>query len=222
MPEYPGLSIAYEDLLIREREGQEEFTEPFQRHLVKLYVQRLLNGVDMEGTRKQEKGPEASRIRLFFSYSRKDETLCNKLEAYLKLLEWKGLISMWHDRKIEAGDDWKMRIDENLEQADIVLLLVSAYFFASDYCYNVEMTRALERHKAGETQVIPIIVRDVAWSRTPIAALDVLPTGGKAVMSWSDRDAAWRNVSEGIAQAVEHIRAKRHAAEISLVGTHSA
>jgi internalin A len=222
VPEYPGLSIAYENLLIREREDEEDFTEPFQGHLVRLNVQELLNGVDIEGARERVKGPEEPPIRLFISYSRKDETPCNQLETQLKLLQRRGLISIWHDRKIEAGDDWRERIDENLERADIILFLVSADFIASDYCYDKEMRRALKRGEAGETQVIPVIVRDVSWSLAPFGMLAALPTGGKAVMSWSNKDAAWRNVSEGIAQAVEHIRAKRRKAEISLVGTHSA
>ena len=116
------------------------------------------------------------------------------------------MIEAWHDRRIEAGDEWKEQIDRNLEDADIILLLVSADFIASDYCYVKEMTRALERHERNEARVIPVIVRNVNWTRAPFAHLQALPTDGKAVKKWSDRDTAWRNVSEGIERVVEEIR----------------
>jgi len=117
-----------------------------------------------------------------------------------------GLIEAWHDRKIEAGSDWKEQIDKNLEDADIILLLVSADFIASDYCYEKEMTRALERHERNEARVIPVIVRNVNWKIAQFAKLQALPKDGKAVMTWPDRDTAWRNVSEGIERVVEEIR----------------
>lgn len=128
------------------------------------------------------------------------------LETHLKLLHRVGLIQPWHDRKIEAGDDWKEQIDRNLEDADIILLLVSADFMASEYCYKIEMTRALERHENNEAHVIPVIVRNVNWKRAPFAKLQALPKDGKAVMNWSDRNTAWRNVSEGIEKVVEELR----------------
>jgi internalin A len=98
---------------------------------------------------------------LFYSYAHKDESLRNELETHLKLLQRQGRIESWHDRDIEAGDEWKRKIDDNLERADIILLLVSADFIASEYCYEKEMTRAIERHEKNEARVIPVIVRDV-------------------------------------------------------------
>ena len=80
---------------------------------------------------------------------------------------------------------------------------------ASDYCYDVEMRRALERHEAGEARVIPIIIRDVSWTGAPFAKLQALPTDGKAVAIWPDRDTAWRNVAEGIERALKEIRESR-------------
>jgi internalin A len=175
---------------------------------MELDVQELLNGVDLEGARRKERKPEAltGAVRLFYSYSHKDESLRNELETHLKLLQRVGLIEAWHDRKIEAGDDWKKEIDKNLEDADIILLLVSADFIASDYCYEKEMKRALERHEKKEARVIPVIVRDVNWKIAQFAKLQPLPKDGKAVTTWPDRDTAWRNVSEGIEKVVEEIR----------------
>jgi internalin A len=128
------------------------------------------------------------------------------LETHLKLLQRQGLIEPWHDRTIEAGDEWKQKIDEHLERAAIILLLVSADFITSDYCFEKEMQQALERHKRGEARVIPVVVRDVNWRIAPFAQLQALPKDGKAVTLWENRDSAWRNVSEGIERVVEEMR----------------
>ncbi len=143
---------------------------------------------------------------MFLSYSRRDENLRKQLETQLKLLQRQGVIASWDDRLIEAGKEWEDQILSNLEKADIILLLVSADFIASDYCYEIEMMHALDRHEEGTARVVPVVVRDVDWSDTPFAKLQALPRDGKAVRLWSDRDAAWRNVVEGI---------KRAAAELS-------
>ena len=191
-----------------EQQNIRAFPEVVGNEIVQVDVQELLNGVDLEGARRKERKPEAltGAVRLFYSYSHKDETLRNELETHLKLLQRVGLIEAWHDRKIEAGDDWKEQIDRNLEDADIILLLVSADFIASDYCYEKEMKRALEREKNRQARVIPVILRDVNWGRAPFAHLQALPENAKAVMTWPDRDTAWRNVSEGIEKVVEEIR----------------
>jgi internalin A len=85
---------------------------------------------------------------------------------------------------------------------------VSADFIASDYCYEIEMKRALERHENSEARVIPVIVRDCNWRIASFAKLQALPKDGKAVKKWPDKDSAWRNVAEGIERVVEEIRKK--------------
>src|SRR5262245_47183559 len=86
----------------------------------------------------------AMPVDLFCSYSHKDEALREELDTHLALLRRRGVLNPWHDRRIAASDDWKESIDGHLESADIVLLLISPDFMASDYCYDVEMTRAME------------------------------------------------------------------------------
>src|SRR5690349_5863095 len=102
-------------------------------------------------------------VSVFYSYAHQDEALRQQLETHLSLLRRQGLISEWYDRKILPGAEWVGEIDEHLERASIILLLISADFLASDYCYDKEMTRALERHKQGEARVIPIILRPCDW-----------------------------------------------------------
>jgi len=210
LPDYPNAVVPYEKLLAMEQAGINKFPEFADGKVIEVNVPEMLNGVDLEGTRRRERIMEEQRdaVRLFYSYSHKDETMRNELETHLKLLQRQGLIDTWHDRKIEAGEEWKRKIDENLERADIILLLVSADFIASDYCYEIEMKRALERHEKDEARVIPVILRDCKWNNTPFAKLQALPKDSKAVKKWTDKDSAWRNVAEGIERVVEEIRKK--------------
>ena len=145
-------------------------------------------------------------LLLFVSYSRRDDDLRAELEKHLELLRRQGLITAWHDRHISAGADWKGQIDEHLESARIILLLVSADFMASGYCYDIEMKRALERHATGNARVVPIILRPVDWKSAPFAALQCLPRDGKAVTLWSNRDEAFADVATGLRQTVSDLR----------------
>jgi hypothetical protein len=144
----------------------------------------------------------ASPIKLFFCYSHKDEALREELEAHLTSLRRERLISPWHDRRIGAGQEWKGAIEEHLKSADLVLLLVSHNFIASEYCWDDEMTCALDRCARGETMVIPIILSSSDWNTAPFARLQVLPKDAKPITLWSDRNEAWLDVVRGIRAAV--------------------
>jgi internalin A len=211
LPEFPEVVISYKKLLVMEEKRIKAFPEVVGDDIIEVDVLSLLNGVDLAETRKRntimERHSEA--VRLFYSYSHKDETLRNELETHLKLLQRQGLISTWHDRQIEAGEEWKQKIDDNLERADIILLLVSADFIASDYCWEKEMTRALERHEKREAVVVPVILRDVSWSSAPFSKLQALPKDAQPVTLWPNKDSAWRNVAEGIEKAAKSVRRKR-------------
>jgi hypothetical protein len=145
-------------------------------------------------------------IDVFFSYSHEDESLLEALITHLKLLERQRVIRGWHDRRIGAGEDWKHMIEAHLERASVILLLVSADFLASDYCYDLEMKRALERREAGDAVVIPVILRPCDWARAPFAQIQALPRDGKAVTSWPNQDEAWTNVAQGIRVAIQQLR----------------
>ena len=145
-------------------------------------------------------------IELFISYSHKDEALRERLGTHLSLLKRQRVIDEWHDRRIGAGQEWAGAIDEHLSSAAVILLLVSSDFLASDYCYDLEMTRALERDDAGDARVIPVILRSVDWHGAPFAKLQALPKGGRPVTSWSNQDEAFTDVARGIRAAVEALR----------------
>jgi hypothetical protein len=142
-------------------------------------------------------------LDVFFSYSHKDEDLRNELAIHLSILERDGVISGWCDRQISAGKEWANEIDARMNIASIILLLVSSDFIASDYCWNIEMKRAMERHKAGEACVIPVILRPVNWERAPFGRLQALPKNAKPVTSWGNRDEAFLDISQGIEAVVD-------------------
>ncbi|WP_437747128.1 AAA family ATPase [Sorangium sp. So ce1504] len=165
--------------------------------------------LDFTASEPREKGlPAKTPARLFFSYSHKDEALRDELETHLALLKREGLLQSWHDRRIGAGDEWAGQIDRNLDEAEVILLLVSADFLASDYCFDNEMKRALARHDAGQARVIPVILRQTDWHSAPFARLLALPKDGRPVTLWQDRDEAWTDVALGIRRAIEALRAR--------------
>jgi hypothetical protein len=158
---------------------------------------------DLHGKAATNKASGTTEV--FFSYAHKDKRLRDQLETHLSSLKRQNIITGWHDRKIAAGTEWKDRIDEHLESARIILLLVSADFLASEYCYNVELKRALERHEAGEARVIPVILRPCDWQTAPFGKLQALPTDAKPVTEWSSRDRAFQIVAEGIRKVVKEV-----------------
>ena len=120
-------------------------------------------------------------VKVFCSYSHKDEGFLDELKTWLVGLRRQGLIEEWHDREILAGQEWEKAIDENLHTSEIVLLLVTPTFMNSDYAYEKEMSRALERHERGEARVIPIIVRPTDWEWSPFSKLQALPKDAKPI-----------------------------------------
>src|SRR3954451_10132466 len=105
----------------------------------------------------------ATPVSLFFSYSRKDKALRDQLETHLSLLQTQGVISGWHDRRIVAGTEWDGAISKNLEEADIILLLVSADYLALRFLRDGEDKGAMEGPEGGTARVIPVILRSVDW-----------------------------------------------------------
>lgn len=149
-------------------------------------------------------------VNIFFSYSHKDESFRKQLDNHLSMLKRQGLIKTWYDRMITAGDEWKGKINENLDVADIVLLLITANFLASDYCYDIEMQRAMERHNLGEAYVVPIILTPVeGWIHSPFAKLQLLPKDGEPVTKWEDPEEAFVNIAKGIRKSIETIIYKK-------------
>ena len=144
-------------------------------------------------------------LKLFYSYAHEDEELRDALAQHLSTLKRQGVISAWHDREISAGEEWRGAINDQLEDAQIVLLLISPAFIASDYCYDKEMMRAMERHESGEARVIPVVLRPVDWQGTPFSELQALPRNAKPVTTWPNRDEAFADIAREIRLAAESV-----------------
>jgi len=147
----------------------------------------------------------AKTTAIFVSYAHEDEALRKELEKQLSFLRRQGAISEWYDRNIQAGQEWSDEIKRHLNTADIILLLISPDFLASDYCYSIEMQRAIERHDAKEARVIPIILRPVYWTDSPIGKLQALPPHGKPVTSWVNRDEAFLSIATGLREIIANL-----------------
>ncbi|MFL9811997.1 toll/interleukin-1 receptor domain-containing protein [Stutzerimonas sp. VN223-3] len=145
---------------------------------------------------------------VFFSYCHADEALRDQLEKQLAMLRRQGVINTWHDRRINAGQEIDAAIDEHINSDEIILLLVSPDFIASDYCYNIEMKRAIERHQAGDAIVIPVILRACDWHYAPFGKLLGTPQDGKPVTLWPDRDEAFLQVAKEVRKAAEKLNSK--------------
>jgi hypothetical protein len=144
-------------------------------------------------------------VKIFISYSHKDEALREDLEGQLAILKNLGKVRIWQDRAIKAGDEWNEKILNAIDSADIILLLVSPRFMASDFCFNKEMPRAMLRHEQRTARVIPIILAPCPWQQASFARLGVLPTDGKPVTDWSNTDSALHNVAQGITRVVDEL-----------------
>ncbi|GAC1378034.1 MAG: hypothetical protein NVS4B7_00230 [Ktedonobacteraceae bacterium] len=151
--------------------------------------------------------PATGAIKVFISYTRKDEAFQDDLMKHLTSMRREGLIKLWYDHDTEAGENEKEEAKKHLDTAGIILLLVSPNYLRSDYHYDVEMQEALERHKTGKVRVIPIILRDTeGWQNTEFSKLLSLPRDGKPVAKWQDRDDAFYNIAKEIRRVVEQMK----------------
>jgi TIR domain len=144
------------------------------------------------------KNVEASKLKVFISYSHQDKTHKLELEKHLKPLERLGLVEKWSDKKIKAGQNLKNEIDANLATANLILLLISIDFVNSHWCFDLEMDEALRRQALNEVIVVPVILRPCLWEGLPFSESLVLPAGGQAVESFSNREDAYLQVAKAI------------------------
>jgi TIR domain len=159
-------------------------------------------------TRSKPAGP----LKVFISYSHKDEKMLERMGEHLSSLVFDGLIQIWKDREIDAGDDWEEEINKEIAAADIILLLVSASFLASPYCRK-ELLSAIELRGIGKSLPIPIILRRCQWQRMfnrPDYKIQALPRDNKPVSGggWINHDAAYAEIARELIGQIEKMRAK--------------
>ena len=146
-------------------------------------------------------------IAVLLCYAQEDKDRAKKLKAHLRSLERSGRIAIWDYGNIAPGAELERETDKHLQEAQIILLLISSSFIDSDYCYKVEMREAIRRHEYKEVRAIPVIVRSVHWEEPPLDKLLPLPDDGKAISSWANEDEAFTNVTGGVIKVLEQWKA---------------
>ncbi|MCR9134167.1 MAG: TIR domain-containing protein [bacterium] len=144
-------------------------------------------------------------LNIFVAYSRSDKEICTTLIKNLKVLQIARLIeNIWYDGLIEVGEDWDEQIKNALKKADIILLLISTDFIASEYCYETEMKTALKLHDDKKVKVIPIIIRECLWQKTHFSYLQALPQDGKPITStdWENKDRPYTQITESLEKTI--------------------
>jgi len=150
-----------------------------------------------------------SKLRLFISYSHEDEKMKTELDKHLIMLKRSGKVEVWNDRKLIAGQEWDSEIKNEMQLADIILLLISADFNNSEYIWKEELSHAMERHEQGTARVVPVILRKCEWSEMPYAKLQALPRGARPVSDFPDKDDAFTDIASGIRLLIDTLAAKK-------------
>ena len=150
-----------------------------------------------------------SKLRLFISYSHEDEKMKNELDKHLVMLKRSGKVEVWNDRKLVAGQEWDSEIKNEMQAADIILLLISADFNNSEYIWKEELSHAMQRHEQGTARVVPVILRKCEWSDMPYAKLQALPRGARPVSDFPDKDDAFTDIASGIRLLIDTLASKK-------------
>jgi internalin A len=210
IPKYPNVTVPYEELLNYEAAGDDEYKVVINRLPVKLSVADLLDGVDIPGSRYagkqmrmfQREVAGGARFSLFISYSHKDELFRDELRGALTAYERKGELDVWDDTCLVSGQQWEGEILAKLGTADIIVFLLSNDFIRSEYCFTTEMELAKERDKAGESVIVPIVIRACNYNKLEWGKLQAILPNGKPVQQNADRDAAWLEVTKQLDKVI--------------------
>ena len=148
------------------------------------------------------------KLKIFISYAHEDEAMKNDLDKHLISLKRSDKIDVWQDRMLMAGTEWDSTIKKELEEADIILLLISVDFISSQYIWDKELKTALQKHENGTARIIPVILRECDWQDMPFAKLQALPTGAEPVSRFPDKDQAYTNIAKEIARVADFLASK--------------
>lgn len=110
--------------------------------------------------------------KLFLCHHDNDARYCDELSKHLKPAERERHLTLWHRRRVLPGQDVRREIDARLEDADIIVLLISADLLSCDYCWGIEVAAAIQRHRAERSVLVPLIVRACTWE---LALSDLRP-----------------------------------------------
>lgn len=152
-----------------------------------------------------------SNINLFIAYSRNDQSFLDEFIKNMSPLKRRFNLNIWSDREIDAGNQWKNEINKYIKKSDILIFLVSPDSLASDYFFEIELKKAIERHEKKEAVIVPVILRSCSWQMSPFAHIQVLPEEGKPIKSshWFDEAYAYTSIVKGIEKIIVSILEKK-------------
>jgi TIR domain len=146
-------------------------------------------------------------LRIFCGYAHEDKALFEQLKTALAVPIRQEAVSVWHYGDLLPGAQWESEIERELNTADIILLLISPAFIASDYCWSKEMQWAIARNTRGDARVIPILGKTTSdWKTTPLGTLQALPTEARPICTWRNRDEAFANVADGLLNVIHQVQ----------------
>lgn len=149
-------------------------------------------------------------LKLFISYSHKDETFVSKFLNHIAPLKNNGIIQVWYDRRIETGKEFQEDIDTNLEKADVICLMISDNFLSSNSCMKEKNLSLEYQHKRG-IRVIPLILSPCAWHfEKDLNGLLAIPTDGKAISSFQDQNNGWLDAVKSLENACQSLIAVKN------------
>ena len=111
-------------------------------------------------------------VRVFVSYAHADQAVQATFQSQLRAAESQGAFTYWDDTRIEPGQEWDTAIREQIETADIALLLVSDSFLSSRYCTTVEVPRLLRDMR----KIFWVTVNACPWELSPFHEIQACAT----------------------------------------------
>jgi internalin A len=207
LEEDPQRWVSFAKLETFERNREHEFKEDLGDRLVTVNVNEILERTDVPGARQKSEARvgEKRPLKLFISYAHEDESWRAKLGPNLDLLQREGLVELWYDLKIVAGDKWDDEIKRKLYEAELYVFLMSTDLLVSDYVQETELPIARQRHDANQARLVPVVVRRCSWTNS-VGDIQGLPKAGKPVKEWKDRDQAFFDVEKGLRETIEETR----------------
>ena len=191
VPERP---INLEDLSALRTAGADTYPVVLpDKKVIQPPIADLMNAVDTQ----------RPQLKLFLSYSHRDEKAIQELRKDLKLMERNGLIRPWSDHALTAGELWEARILQELNEADIIVCQLSRDFLASDFCVLKELETAIQRKQRGEAELFAYVLKDCGWKEVPnLSKFQILPSP----LPDRNRDKYWRTVAEELQKTITKLR----------------
>ncbi len=149
-------------------------------------------------------------VRIFVCYAYDDERHLKRLDAILDVFEQQhGLVS-WRDKRLIAGDEWEEEIRHRLEEMDVFLFIASQTSLVRPYIKDIELKRAMERHKAGEVEIVVMKLEPCACDDDPILGkLQRLAPNFKSITEVSPRSKAWVQIRKDLLTVIQRVREKK-------------